>query len=217
MRKAPMLINPSGSGMPERLEMKMTFSGVKTFSPLLGSLTQYAFKVNGMYDPDFGLGGNQPNNFDQLMQLYTAYYVKGSKIRLWCASGAGTTPNTVYLTFNVLPYGVSTVTAPALGQYEQISTWTKSKQLIVTPLEGSKSMGVLRNSETYKEFFGGANPAEQQNQGSAAADPPRTFYWIVTCYNTAQASSASATYSGGFNIQIEYDAVFISPRQNIDT
>lgn len=213
--KAPLLINPRGHGMPEELEMKLMFSGVKTFQGIsTTNVTSFAFKANGMYDPDPALGGKQPNNFDQMMALYTAFYVKKATIKVWCAGSADINLNTSYLTFNVFPYGVATATAPALGQFDQISTWTKSKTLILTPIEGSRSMGKLTLTESYNDFFGGANPAESENQGSAAADPTRLFYFIVTCYQTNQITPG--TYSGGMNVQIEYDAVFISPRQNID-
>jgi len=213
--KAPILINPRGHGMPEELEMKLMFSAVKTFSGIsAANVTSYPFKANGMYDPDPSLGGNQPNNFDQIMALYTAFYVKKATIKVWCGVSGDPNLNKSYLTFNVFPYGVSTATAPSLGQFDQISTWTKSKTLVLTPIEGSRSMGKLTLTESYNDFFGGSNPAEQANQGSAAADPTRLFYFIVTCYQTNQITPN--TYAGGINVQIEYDAVFISPRQNID-
>lgn len=40
------------------------------------------YRGNGMYDPDYALGGHQPMGFDQYIALYNKYYVKSATIKV---------------------------------------------------------------------------------------------------------------------------------------
>lgn len=202
-------------GAPAALRTKLTFCGIKSVQGVTGgSVTYWAFKANSLFDPDPTVGGAQPNSFDQIMTLYTDWRCYGSKIRITCVP-AGIDLNVGPLTFNVFPYRATSVTPPSAGQLEQISTWPNSKELICTPRGGSQDIGYLKHKMTNKSFFAHQASNTASFQGSATADCPQPFYWIVSMYNTNQVSVAQ-TYSGGISVMITFDVEFFSPRQNND-
>lgn len=56
---------------------------------------QKLYRLNGLYDPLYALGGNQPLGFDQYAALYKKYYVKGVKVDcdFYAFTEAGVMPN----------------------------------------------------------------------------------------------------------------------------
>lgn len=84
---------PGHSGFPLNKIVRMRY--VQTIVPDISADGHYAFRANGIYDPDFTGTGHQPMGYDQWNQFYKRYIVIGSRCRV-----------------NVQPYNLTTAATP---------------------------------------------------------------------------------------------------------
>lgn len=68
-------------GLPAALNTKLAYGDVITLVPTSGSVGQYIFRANSIFDPDFTGTGHQPRLHDQFSPLYNSYRVLGIKWR----------------------------------------------------------------------------------------------------------------------------------------
>jgi len=50
------------------------------------NLRELQFRLNGLFDPDFSLGGHQPMGFDEWSAFYGRYRVKSAKCKIRAVS-----------------------------------------------------------------------------------------------------------------------------------
>lgn len=63
------------TGFPDRLIARLTYEDVYSMT----SPTYHTWRMNSLYDPDYGIGGHQPRGFDQYALIYSKYRVFGFK------------------------------------------------------------------------------------------------------------------------------------------
>jgi len=80
-RRGVRRIRNLGYLIPDRLRMALPYyDGTDSF-PAAAS-NECSYRGNSIYDPDFTGIGDSPFLFDQMMALYTNFYVSGSRIRV---------------------------------------------------------------------------------------------------------------------------------------
>lgn len=67
-------------GMPEQFVTRLKYSTEFSINTLSTNPSEYIFKANGLYDPDYSGVGHQPMYFDQIRSVYHDYVVLSSKI-----------------------------------------------------------------------------------------------------------------------------------------
>lgn len=169
------------------------------------SISNYTFRANDLYDPDYTSTGHQPLGFDQLMLQYEHFTVIGAKI---------------HVTFDVLP----TQTVPVLLAIQKAAgvAWTPSNQAEImetphlrykiAPITNGATRVTLTSSMGMKKFFGcKAIVGEDSYKGSDSASPSEQAYFRL--WFQALNSGTQTIY---YTARITYTAVFTEPKP-IDT
>lgn len=82
----------SGNGFPDTLRTRLNYSQSIILTPTALVPLQYKFyRMNGPYDPDQSVGGNQPYFYDQCAAIYSRYKVLGAKATFVFARTTATT------------------------------------------------------------------------------------------------------------------------------
>ncbi len=168
-----------------------------------GVPTNKTFRANGMFDPDFSLGGHQPYGFDQLMARYNHYTVVGAKISIRF-HGGGMRQSLV----GCLLSG-SSVPGTATTPHQLEGSRFRYKYV---PTGGTQS-GFVRANFSAKRFFSRKSVVgESDLKGSATADPTEQAYFIVRLMDPEQLPSPGNIDAHNFTVMITYIAMFSEPK-----
>jgi len=174
--------------LPMRNTIKFHYSTQILQDPGSGSVTDYMFSANGLYDPDISGTGHQPYGFDQLMEMYAHYTVIGSKIKVRLVNNG----NDPIWTGVLLRNSNTTLSGTNISQLMEQpgSNFRLIGTVMPTPAIYTKGFSA-------KKFFGqkaivgqslyrgdvSANPTEQAyfhivQGGQGGNDPPATTVWV---------------------------------------
>jgi len=171
------------------------------------------WSLNGMYDPEFGIGGHQPMGFDQLMNQYFNFTVLKSIIEVeavrqidyknvvtfiayhnehgvpaaaYAAGGANGLREMSIISKDLMPN--------TIGHYDQSPRTTKLS-VDIAKVNGKTPMAIL---------------ADPNYSGSDAADPVEDCYFSVNTYAPDASDQSAATLN--LKVTITYLAMFHEPR-----
>lgn len=182
---------PSGPGFPKKLQAVLRYCENGTTVSTLGVLANYAFRCNGLFDPNSSGAGHQPLYFDQFMAIYDHFTVMRSRI---VVEGFVTVNSIVTLLVDD-DGSVSTVMATA---EEQPTAQHR------TVASGATTPFRLTSEWDAVEYFGGDILDNDNLQGTAAADPVEQSLYVIQL----QALDGATTTTLSWNVQIEYEVVF---------
>lgn len=163
----------------------LTFSAGNVIEPL--GISEYVFRGNSIFDPDFSGSGNQPYGFDQWTDIYSNYLVYGSKFTVEdvpYVSGndysSGSSDSVHQLT--LYPSLTSTVTNTTYGgiQYQQLPMIPYAKnKTIVTNSSHRKDRMISHYMPTGKLEGVPTNvvSADPNYFAGAGTNPSATWYW----------------------------------------
>lgn len=164
-----------GVGMPDRFTTVLQYSDRLTLDTASGGSQVFTvYRANSLFDPQFAVGGQQPNYYDQFVAMYAHYMVWGSKIEVVAlnAQGPGTqaNPHTADL-LCVTPTRSSTPSSDVGLAIEQPrAKWRmigdQSKAYRIVNSARTKQMLPFRNSQQF---------------ALTNANPEDVWYWIVQC------------------------------------
>jgi len=185
---------------------KMAFRYVDTIGinpGITNTVANHTFRANGMYDPDFTGVGHQPYGFDQYMAFYQHYTVIGAKITATFMPDASTIGGQCYA-------GVSITPGSAMG-ITDINTLTErrsNRSGIATPLT-TKPL-VIRRGLNLSKYFGQKVLQEDNNAGTASANPVELAYFQV--YAGTNNNGVIDPTNIQVRVQIDYLAVLHEPK-----
>lgn len=81
---------PRAIGPRNHTYAKLAYGRITTSNISAGALLTETFCINGMFDPEVALGGNQPLYFDQFMAMYRNYRVFACKVIVKLSCGSST-------------------------------------------------------------------------------------------------------------------------------
>lgn len=180
-------------GFPDNLRVKLKYTTHYTTSPST-TPTDYVFRGNSPFDPDFTSTGGQPYNYDIFSLLYQKYRCYGSRIQVWSNTTtmpfsqvtlSARTTSTAIVLFSTLeaaqsgPYCKHSYVSSQNGQ-------TRNPPLAMT-LQTEKVTGVPIVSDDCAALY--------------TANPAAAWYWHVNSSSIDQ-STASPTYH---TVSVEYD------------
>jgi len=210
--------------------MSTTLRYVVTKAVDPGNATAHGFSIraNGMYDPDYSLGGQQPRGFDQYMALYEKFTVTSAKLSVtFCFRGYhGPSPGQTDLLGEPLqkveaedsevgaPSSVICLVQKAVNEnisqtIYQFQEHDRTKWVTITPGGEAKTVST---SLTVREFFGKDFLVGSDGYtGTAAADPTNpVFFHIMAGRNSDSADKAQQIMC---NCVVEYKCTFTEPKQ----
>lgn len=103
-----------GIGMPDRLKCKLKYAQQLTITGTPTTSAQ-VFRLNSLYDPDVTGAGHQPQQFDQLLTLYTEWVVTGCQVNIKLLNGASDSARVVVV---VSETNNSSSAIDVLGEYK---------------------------------------------------------------------------------------------------
>lgn len=187
---------------PNRMLVKLRFAindgDSHVMTSTTGSVTDYTYRANGMYDPYASAGGAQPRGYDQYMSLYRNFTVIGSKIHVtFFHSQTGT----------VNPVKCAIILNDATTSISGTAQIGESPRSINKMLLGDSGPITLRKGFSAKKFFGIKNPLDEDDlSGTASADPAQAANFHICAF--APNAATQAIQFTGF---IDYIAVLHSP------
>lgn len=193
------IARPLRGGLPPRLRTSLVYVGNPAITTVSSYVSSWVFKGNALYDPDDTGSGHQPRGYDQIMPLYTKYWVNASKIYVdfvtYTTAVGGETLCAVY------PEDVS----PTPASYTDLLERNDVKWAMTTVSGGGKMCSVV-NSTTTKLQFGDIDYSNQE--GTQTTDPTDKWYWVVGISTI----NGTTTATGQAYVRIEYDVYFSEPR-----
>lgn len=89
--------------VPDEQFMKLKYNGVATMLISAGSISNYIWSGNSVYDPDVSGTGHQPMGFDQWSAFYNKYTCFGSKITVEILNISGATAGAQNIQATLMP------------------------------------------------------------------------------------------------------------------
>lgn len=167
-------------GFPPKLQVKHRYCQIVSISAAAAGVGNWQFRANGMFDPDYTGTGHQPLYFDQLATIYDHFTVLRSYAK-FTVSNLATTPATV----NVFLNDDTTITPTTIdGRMEQ----STGRSLLISKEQGPVVMYCSFNA---RKTFGGDPLANDNLQGSSAADPTEQAIYTISAKTADDAVATS--------------------------
>ena len=200
--KKPAASNASGP-LANRLKAKLIYSeGLQLNPGVGGTVSDYVWSANGLYDPNITGVGHQPRGFDQLMTLYDHATVIGAKITVNCSNGDTTGGNMIVLSVRD--------SNTAISSYIDAMEYRYIKKAVLGVESGSATKTVALKCNPNK-FLGRGSPLSEDNlRNSISSNPNEQAYFHVSCMPLE-----AGTDTAGVNVivRIEYTVIFTEPKQ----
>lgn len=191
-------LNPAKQ-MPHIWKMRYNTSKTLASGATAGTTEFYAFRANGLFDPDTGTGGHQPMLHDQLANFWEKYCVLGSKITVKVV-GSNATAYTAYLGVlldddaNLLAVNPSALIENAKGPYKIINSGANTSL---------RSTSVVAKFSA-KKFFSKRNVLDDDTIGAPFGNDPANQAYFLVWLNTGEFSSQNSV---ALNVDITIDYI----------
>jgi len=166
--------------------------------------SQYTFRGNSCYDPDYTSAGHQPRYYDQYATIYSKYLVLGSSIKISMMNNAGTSP--VFMVIIPATEILTLTTGAPASEYPRART---SKLLGVS---GYQTTSISNSAQT--ETILGLIPGQIKDMDYSSltgANPLELWYWNCFFQNVnATNLTISVQIEMVFDVQF-YDRIGIGP------
>lgn len=157
------------------------------------------FSANGLFDPDFAIGGHQPRGFDQLMAMYDHAVVLNSRIEVFVGSDVDGTKA------EILDISLRDSTFVS-SDYRDFEEYGVHKRLLLSDQYGGQESGYLTMSANPAKFFGRKDSlSDPELKNSVSANCKEDVWWTITMYGVGGFSSTT----NQLIVTIIYDVVFI--------
>lgn len=169
------------TGLPESVLIKHKYTGLHSTSTTT-TANSVRYRLNGLYDPLYDVGGHQPYYFDQMAALYYRYTVYAAKVIVKCATSNAIAPCTVSMKAQVdavAPTTISVALERPLEKHVMINGGARPAVMSMY-LDMSRLAGVTKN----------AILSDDKYSADSTGDPAQQYYMIISHQATDQTSSA---------------------------
>ncbi len=166
-------------GFPDVYTAKLRYVQEFTVNAGAAAAANQVFRANGIYDPDFAIGGHQPMNSDEFYAVYGSSFVSGSKITVrWAPSGTSNlTPGVVVIFKNDVEDTLLTYDIEQILEQTNLTGY-KLFGLADAPTVQDYSPMVLTYSPT--KDLGVKDPEDEDDlRGTIAAGPTKEYYFEI--------------------------------------
>lgn len=194
-------------GFPKTNAVKLRYVTTNVLDAAPGTMASLAYRANGCFDPEYSVGGHQPNGFDQWSAFYNHYVVVGSKIKVTMAL-TGTTAAGGMLLGGVFLSDDTTHSTSVTSLMEQSQYRGRKGYYSVN---ASKPVTVSKGFSA-KKFFNVTNITDNWTRLGAqiTADPTEQAYFIVFSGNP---NSLLDPPELSILVEIEYIVIFSEPKE----
>jgi len=162
--------NPGRSLISDRYATKMIYSDLYNPSNVASTITWTQFRLGGMQDPDYLIGGHRPMGWNQLTILYGRYIVTGAKVTIegrFRSSNMDTNPICANLLIGATPLANMVLPPNVWTANESRQYWTRtySDQEAVRfskYFDLAKINGCTRSQYMNEENYSGTSTSDPQ-------------------------------------------------------
>lgn len=172
--------------------------GIGTF------LNDYKIRGNGMYDPEYAVGGSQPFGFDQYAAIYRKFYVKSSEVKVLAMWNSNTESNGCLLVW--ADANPTDPISPKVAHERCLANGGKIKYL-----NNVYSPAVVITHKAYTKKILKSGMSEDNNHGTGATDPSEQWYWHIVNTN----EDATVAKGARLFIDVKYESVWTEPILNV--
>jgi len=171
-----------------------------------GTIAEYTYRANDVYDPNETGTGHQPMGLDQWFQFYNKATVIGSKIKLtWITPSATITAGTFMV--GIQQSNSNTLSLDQQGLLESSQVHSR----ILGSSDTGKGIQSVVHTYSPKKWFNVRNPLDESDLACTdSSSPTRQCYW--NCYVQALDESTDVPSMNGI-VQISYTVVFSEPKE----
>lgn len=224
-RNSRLIVPRNKIGFPQSMRTQLRYCDAIDFTPNSSTLSVHTFLANGLYDPDVSGTGHQPRGFDNFMEVYKTFTVKGSKIAVtWSYEGYNGPSQTmssgapaqsiqsaaggVQAVPAVVGMVIPTVEPSTSGTVAQNQEIEKARWVTITPSGEAKTIAGRANGPDFfgKEFLTGS----EGYTGTVSTDPSEKLYYHVC--SALQHDEYPITIKLRAQVIITYDVVFTEPK-----
>jgi len=182
---------------PDVMAVQLKYSRSGAFSGA-GPQT-IVFRANGPFDPEFAVGGGQPNGYDQWSAFYRRYRVIASKVVMRAGTIATGNSSGIIVT----PLNTSSIQTNPQDYLEN----TNAKQADNVGTAGMGSMSITHYKSTAAMRGGPYDLVQYETDLSAliSANPTQGWFWHCTLYN---ADGTTGSVDANINITVTYYVEF---------
>lgn len=167
------------TGRLSKMSAQATHKYCDFFTTNVTATTHFAYRGNGMYDPDVSVGGHQPLGFDQYAGLFDEFLVHSSDIEV-VTKGFRLGADSAVSPCIVAVWADDSSSYP--GSVSLIHETCLARGGIYTQTGNSyKNQLPIRLSARTVNQLANAEPSELV--GRATGDPVKTWYWHVVLIN----------------------------------
>jgi len=212
-------------GFPQSMQTQVRYCDALDFTPSSSTISLQSYLANGLHDPQVAVGGHQPRGFDEFMEVYKKFTVKGSRISVTWSYEGYNGPSTYMTTgapqqsiqssagaVQAVPATVGMV-IPAVepsvsGTVTQSQEIEKARWCTITPSGEAKTIVSSTRSTDFfgKDFLVGADGYT----GTSGSDPLNKIYYHICC--GLQHDEYPVQIKLRANICITYDVTFTEPK-----
>jgi len=190
---------------PERMRMTMRYSLATTVASI-ASVAGTFLRANSIFDPEFSLGGGQPQGFDQMVLLYSKWVVVNAECRVLAFSNAAAGRANVYLA-PVTSSSVSVSTPAGVAEFpggrSALCSFSGGPARLANTSTTAAVIGVPAAVVMAEDTFWGTSSANPAAEG--------TWFWALAQDTTG------ATDTVGYQIDMYFDVVWFKRQDPTDT
>ncbi len=198
------------SGFPEKFTAKLRYVQEFPLDPFADANDNHSFRANGIFDPDFAIGGHQPLYSDEIYAVYGRSLVVGSKITVrWIPNATGNLPPGLVVLFKNSVANTMTLLDTATVLEQSNVKGYQVSGLITGPSYASNYTGIMHYSP--KKDLGFDNPQNEEGlRGTLSSGPALDFFFEVYLLSIAQNNVGNTN----FIVQIDYLTEFFDKNHN---
>lgn len=193
------VVRPTQGPFAQRTIATLKYAGDLARTITAGSLDDYMWALNGLYDPDITGTGHQPYGFDEYMGIYQQYRVISARWRITYPGSSDTLKITHVANNKTTAYTSASLIAETKGSF--------SKML---PYNGGST--IVMRGKRYLPKVLGLSPVEYKTEpavsGDSSANPAVVGMLHAMVYNPG---SGSVSYKA--SVEIWFTVEFFDPVQ----
>lgn len=190
--RSPASISVGKQLLPPKLNNTMTYVATVSVTCDGSGFGKLLFRANGMYDPEYAIGGHQPLGYDQLSAIYDHWYVKSSKFTLHPAYASADVPLQIACYVDD-----DTTTATTFDSAAE----RPGASFMATFIGDGAVLPKMYQSYNTKRWYGRYSEGNPDLKGQTSTDPAEEVYFVMCV------SGAALFATGVFSaiVKIEYD------------
>jgi len=186
----------ASNGIASSIKTILTYEDLITVNDSV-PLTQYTFRGNSVYDPDYTSTGHQPRYYDTYASIYGKYRVYASRIMIDMINGSPTAG----ISFVILPHtDIVTMTT-----WHEMAELPMAKVGQIVPIASRYAQRLSHTATT--EQACGLRPKEVLDQDWASTvgtNPVQLWYWNIGIASVDLTTNADIS----MRVRLEYEVVF---------